>query len=346
MGIGFVTLYSPDGDSVDIYIDDKNSSLRGIANQINQDPKSPVQASVIRDDSDPDAPYKILFSAKKEGDQNQIDPPDFYFMEGASDLYIDDDREAQNAELTIDGFDIELASNDVKDFLQGVNMHLKQARPDQPFTMTISEDYQKISGKVKTLVDQLNQVLQFIIKQNTIDEKTDTKSTFAGDTTLQTMEYRVRNLVHDSFGAENPKTGDIEPIFLNQIGVEFEKTGQLSFKEDKFNKALEDNFDMIAQAISGPDGFANKLKEIFDGFTRLGSGSLSVKEQGLRARIKQIDDQIDQKNLYLDKKKQAVVDQFSRLEGTLGNLQRQQQYLSATLGSAGGGNPITQLLGG
>jgi flagellar hook-associated protein 2 len=346
LGLGFITMNLPNGDDLEIYVEDKDSSLKGIAALINKNPDSPVRASVIKDASDSETPWRLLLSGKKDGMDQQIDFPDFYFLDANVDFYLEDDREAQNASVYVDGFPIETESNDVADFLPGVNLHLKQARAGQPFTMTITEDYQKISGKVKALVEQLNQVLQFIVKQNTVDDKSDTSTTFAGDISLQSMEYQLRNTIHQAFSGGLKEDEDPIPIFLNQIGIEFDKTGQISFKEEKFNKAMEGDFDHIAEAITGPTGFANTLRRLFDTYTRTANGFLGIKEQGLRNRIKQIDDQIDQKTRMLDQKKQQITDKFARLEATMGNLQRQQQYLSAALPGAGGGNPIAQLLGG
>jgi flagellar hook-associated protein 2 len=153
-------------------------------------------------------------------------------------------------------------------------------------------------------------------------------------------------MIHQGFLAGPSNTEKRPVIFLNEIGMEFEKTGQIAFKEEKFNKALEKDFDAIAEAISGPDGFANRLRKLFDTYTRPSNGSLIIKERGIKSRIQQIDDQIDQKSRTIEQKKQQITDRFSRLEATLGNLQRQQQYLSATLPGAGAGSPISQLLGG
>ncbi len=344
LGIGFITMDLENGESAEIYIDDKNSSLKGIVSTINSTANSPVRASVIRDDSEPDAPYKLLLVGKKDGATNQIDFPQFYFMDAQSDFYIDDDNEAKNATISIDGFQIEAQSNDIPEFLPGVNLHLKQAKPDSPFFMTITEDYQKIAAKMKGLIDQLNQVLQFITKQNAVDEKTDTTTTFAGDSSLQAIEFKVRNILHQPyFYLDSPEDNPHE-IFLNQMGIEFEKTGQISFKEEKFNKTLEKNFEAIAQAITGPNGVARQMRDIYDSYMRSSDGFLTVKERGLRDRIRNIDDNIDQKTRLLESKKQALVDRFSRLEATLGNLQRQQQFLSAALPSGGG--IVSQLMGG
>jgi flagellar hook-associated protein 2 len=346
LGIGFVTVYTNDGDSIDLYVDDEHSSLHGIASLINSEKKSPVHASVVKDVSDPDEAWRLIITSNKDGLRGAVDFPDFYFLDGEKDFYLDDDREAQNAFVQIDGFPIEAESNDITDFLQGVNAHLKAARPDQPFFMTITEDYAKISGKVKAIVDQLNQILEFINKQNAIDEKSDTRSTFGGDTGLQGIEYRIRNLIHEPMPVGDEDDDDFGLMYANQIGIEFERSGLLTFKEDKFTRAMEKDFNRVAEAITGEDGLATKLRTMIDGYKKTGGGLLPIREQALRQRIKTLDDQIDNKRRALDRREQALVDQFSRLEANLGNLQRQQQYLTATLGSMGGNNLVQQLLGG
>ncbi len=345
MGLGFITLNTPDG-TAEIFIDDKQSSLRGIAAAINAEPKSPIRAAVIKDASEDTDKWKIIFSGKKEGSENDIEFPEFYFLDGAQDFYIDHNKPAKNALITVDGFQIETDSNDIQDFMPGVNLHLKGARPDQPFEIKITEDFQKISGKVKGLVDQLNGILGWINKQNQVDEKSDTRTTFAGDTSLQTIEYRLRNLFHDGFPVGDFDNGDIRFVRMGEIGIEFDRQGNLTFKEDKFTKYMEKDFETLSQVISGPYGVAGSLKQVIDGYTNFGTGALSLKEKGFRDRIKDIDGQIDMRQKMLDRKQQSLVDQFSRLGASLANLQRQQQYLGAMGAGGGGGNMVSQLLGG
>lgn len=347
LGVGFVTMNLDNGEHSELFVDEKNSSLNGIAGLINQQQNSPVRAAVVRDSVDPDNPWKLIVTAKKEGEENDIEFPEFYFLDGEKNFYIDDTHESQNARIKVDGFPIELAGNDVADFLPGVNLHLKEAAPDKPFTLNITEDQQKIAGKMKGLVEQVNGVLQFISKQNSVDEKTDTSTTFAGDTGLQTLEYRLRNQLQEGFPVGNPDDDKFKIVHLNEVGIEFDKTGQLQFKEDKFNKAIEKDYNGVSEAISGQFGFAFQLGEVFKNYTRAGTGLLAIKEQGLRSRVKNIDDQITQKSRALDQKQQALVEKFARLESSLSNMQRQQQALSAMpAGGGGGGNSIMQLLGG
>lgn len=346
LGLGFVVMKLANGDAAEVFVDEAQSSLRGVASLINAEAQSPIQAAVIKDSASEESPWKLILTAKKDGKENAVEFPEFYFMDGSQDFYIDDDHEAQNAVVQLNGFRIEQGSNDLNDFLPGVNLHLKQAKPEQPFTLTISQDTQKISGKLKGLVDKLNDVLQFIVKQNQVDESSDTRSTFAGDSGLQTIEYRLRNLMHEGYYAGQKENGEPRLVFLSDLGVEFDKAGSLTFKEEKFQKTLEKSFDQVSEAVSGQFGFAFQLKEVLNGYTQVGTGLLIQREQALRGQIKEIDRQIDDKTKRLDARQQSLVEKFSRLEASLGNLQRQQQYLSATLPSGGGGNLVQQLLGG
>jgi flagellar hook-associated protein 2 len=198
---------------------------------------------------------------------------------------------------------------------------------------------------VKGLVDQVNGILEFINKQNQVDEKSDTKSGFTGDTSLQNVEYRLRNLMHEGFPVTE-KEGKVRFVFLNQVGVTFQKNGSLQFDEGKFQKALETDFQGISEAITGEMGVASQLKSVIANYTRPNDGLLALRESGMKGRIKNIDEDIANKERRIEQKIQSITDQFSRLEGTLANMQKQQQYLSSTLGGGGGGNIVSQLLGG
>lgn len=135
-------------------------------------------------------------------------------------------------------------------------------------------------------------------------------------------------------------------IHLNEIGVEFQKDGMLSFKEEKFQKALEKDFMGISEAVSGEIGFARQVKEAISAVTRGGTGLLATRESGFKTRIKEIDRQIDSKTRQVERRAQALTEQFARLEGSISSMQKQSQYLAASMPSGGGGSLVSQLLGG
>jgi flagellar hook-associated protein 2 len=346
LGSGYISLQLANGENQDVYVMNDEASLYGIAQKINSIPDGVVKATVLKDETDADKPYRLVLNARKDGAENNVKFPQLYFVDGEEDFYIDKDKGSKNALLSVDGFDVELGSNDVPDFLQGVGMSLKQAKPGQKFTLNIKADYAKVTDKIKKVVEGVNGILEFINKQNQVDQDTDTKKTFAGDTSLQNIEFRMRNLMHEGFGAHFENEEKFKVYHLSDIGIEFDKKGVLGIKEDKFQKYMEGDFDGIAEALSGDKGFISQLKQLMDGYTDPGTGVLNTKDKSFTTRIKQIDDNIANKQRNLEKKTEELTQRFSRLEGSLSDMQRQQSYLSATLGGGGGGNPISQLLGG
>ena len=345
LGVGYISFDLPEGKSQDIYVTEDDASLYGIANKINLMPESPVKATVLKDVTDTEKPYRLVITAKKDGSESEVKFPQMYFVDGQEDLYIDQDKGAKNALLVVDGFEVELPGNEVPDFLQGIGVQLKQAKPGQKFTFNVKADYAKVTDKVKRVVEGINGVLDFINKQNAVNESSDTKSTFAGDTSLQNIEFRLRNLMHEGFGSHTENADSFKVVHLSELGIEFDKKGVVQLKEDKFQKALETDFEGVAEVVSGERGFITQLKAVMDGFSNVQGGVMVAREKGLQARIRQIDESISSKQRAIEKKTESLTNQFSRLQGSLSELQRQQSYLSATLGG-GGGNPVSQLLGG
>ncbi len=345
IGMGFIVMQKLNGDDGEVFIDEGESSLRTMANIINSEKDCAVKATLIQDYADYEKPWKLLITAKEEGFDQQIDFPHFYFLDGDEDFWVDDDHEADNAALTIDGFDIEAKTNNIADFLEGVHLRIRDADPDKVFTLSITEDKEKITEKVKKVVDQVNGVLEFINKQNAIDESTDTRSTFAGDTGLQIIEYRLRNVLHEGYPIGDPDSKDFKWVWGNQLGIQFQRSGLLGFDAEKFKTAMEKDYDLIEEAIAGPYGFAAQMNKVIQGYTRSYDGLITMRDKVMQERIKQFDTQIANKERQIEKKTEALTGRFSRLQGALNTLKGQQQYLNASLGSQGGGSSVSQLLG-
>ena len=346
LGLGYINLTLANGESKDVYVTQEDASLYGVAKKINSEIDGVVKASVLKDSTDPEKPYRLVLTSKKDGVENEVKFPQLYFVDGNEEFYVDETKGSKNGLVSVDGFEVELQSNEVGDFFQGVGVQLKQAKPGEKFTMNIKADYVKITDKVKKLVEGVNSVLEWVNKQNQVDEKSDTRSSFAGNTSLQNVEFRLRNLMHEGFPAHLDNEDKFQVVHLSDIGIEFDKKGALSFKEDRFQKMMEVDYEGIAEVVSGEKGFAFQLKTVLDGFNEPQSGVIASSEKAIQSRIKQIDDNIARKEQSLEKKTDALTGQFSRLQGALSGMQKQQQYLSATLGGGGGGSPLSQLLGG
>jgi flagellar hook-associated protein 2 len=343
IGVGYITYRTPDGTEKEVFVGADDASLTGIAKLINKDSDNGMHATVVNDGSGSDAPWRLLISLDNVGDDNKAEFPYFYFVDGEYDLYLEKERPAQDAKIKVDGFEIEVPENKVKDVIPGVTIDLKKAKPGEEFGINIGDDKEAVTGKIGDFVDSINAVLGFIKQQNNMDENTDTSRTLGGDILLQTIEGRIRSIVFKDVETSQgyKRVGD--------IGLTFQRDGTLKLDQDRFDKVLAENYSIVSEVLTGyfrPDGtkssgFIDNLGEFVNSAIRFPNGILTNRSKGLDSKIDQIDRRIEQRQRMLEQKEKNLKDKFARLEGTIAKIQSQGAGVSA-LGAAPV-NAVTQL---
>jgi len=345
VGVGFIRYNLPDGDTKEVFIGADDATLEGIAKVINKDSESGMRATVVNDGSDSDNPWRLVLSLKETGDGKKADFPYFYFVDGDRDLYLEFERPAQDAKIKLDGFEIEVPENKVKDIIPGVTIDLKRAKPGEEFSIKIDEDIQAVGTKVTDMVEKINGILAFIKQQNTMDETTDTSRTLGGDIMIKTLESRLRASIF------NPIKTDHGNFRVGDIGITFTRDGILQFDEKKFEKELSGNYEKVSQVLTGTyeegaaaknPGFMDNVNEVIGTALRFPDGLISARKKSLQSNIDQIDRRINQKQRQLQQKETQLKDKFARLESTISQIKGQGAGVAAMAGNAGPG-PVTQL---
>ncbi|MGE4131751.1 MAG: flagellar filament capping protein FliD [Bdellovibrionales bacterium] len=333
IGVGYFRFDTPDGRK-DVYINGSNNTLQGAADAINRAGIG-VKATVLNDRSDPDEPYKLMISGDAVGGENSIEYPTLYFLDGDQDLYFDEEREAKNGRIKIDGFEFEIGDNTVKDVIPGVTLELRQASPGRTVNVNVKEDMEVVVGKIKTFVDGMNGVLSFIQQQNALTKDTDTSATLGGDGLLRGIENRLRALV------QNPQYGVGSTVNrLGELGIVFNRSGVLQFDDKRFNDTLARDPTGVQKFLAG-DGFATgfipTLKREISTILNSAYGPVAIRKRALQDRISNMDRQIENKEKQLSRKEETLRAKFARLEETMSRLKGQGGQVQATLGSGGGG---------
>lgn len=337
LGVGYLKFNTPDG-SKDIYINDSNNTLDGIARAINTASLG-VSATVVQDGSDGTDGYRLIISSEHYGNNQDVDFPTIYLLDGEDDLYFDQERQSSNGKIKVNGFEVDVVNNKLDEVIPGVSLDLKSAKPGKEINLGLAENYEAIETKLRGFVETANGVLGFIQQQNTMNEKTDTSKTLGGDSSLRNVEVRLRQLLMDpAYGVQ----GSIKR--LNQLGVEFNRGGTLDFKEDKFNKVLKSNPKEILEFLRGDGslngGFIGKARNVIDGMLNSSTGIIGNKKKGFQNQISQIDRNIDNKEKNLAVKEDNLRKKFSKLEEQMAKMQAQGAQVSAF-----GGGGAAQLLG-
>ena len=343
LGVGYIQYFLPNGESKDLYVDSDNSSLDGVANLINTNPETGLRATVINDGSGSDTPWRLLLSYADTGDNNLVEFPYLYFVDGDEDLYFEFEREARDAKVKIDGFEVEVPENKVKDLIPGMTLDLKKAKPGEEFTLKIGEDTEAVTGKINDLVETINGVLKFIKEQNTIDEKTDTSRTLGGDLILQTIEGRVRSAVFSDVLTESGYRR------LADLGISFQKDGLLGMDQKKFDAALASDFNAVSQTLTGyyapngtrSQGFIQRFQGMVDTVLKYPDGVLTTRKNSLQSKMADIDRRIEQKQRLIEQKEKNLKEKFARLEETISRIKTQGAGLAAL--GAQSADPVQQL---
>jgi flagellar hook-associated protein 2 len=341
VGVGYIQYKLPNGETKDIYVDSDNASLSAIAKLINKNSDMGVTANVINDGSGSDTPWRLVLSLNATGDDKAADFPYFYFVDGDEDFQLEFQREAHDAKVKLDGFEIEAPENKLSELIPGLTIDLKKAKPGEEFTIKISEDVEAVGAKVGDLVGKLNAVLKFIKEQNSIDEKTDTSRTLGGDIMLQSLQSRIHAAVFKDVMTE---TGYHR---VGELGLSFNREGLLEFDQKKFQASISGNYNMASQILTGyideegqkSEGFMDNLNVTVNNSLRMPDGLIQSRKKTLQGSIEQIDRRIAQKQKYLEEKEKNLKDKFSRLEGTISKIKTQ----GAGVASLGGGSPVQEL---
>lgn len=321
IGVGYIRFNTKDGEK-EVYFSDENSTLEKLAQTINN-ANVGVTATVINDRSDKEDSYKIELAGAETGDDNEIEFPVVYTVDGDRDFQFVENNKAKNAIYKLDGHQFENSDNVVSDLLPGVTLDLKQAKPGQPVRVGISENYDKISEKMKSFVDAYNAALTFIQGQNKlVDGKNGLQrlGPLGGDSMLRLTQGRMQGIIQDAQITES----DIKRII--ELGVEFNRNGTLEFNQDKFKKILTENPQRVVKFLRGnlvDVGFIPNLTNKLKNLTSPGTGIINSRKKNFQDRANQIDERIERKEKTLERREDQLRRQFSKMEEAMSKINSQ-----------------------
>lgn len=344
VGTGTLTIQVGTNDAVDVTIDGTNNTLAGIAQAIN-DSDADVTASVVNNGL---GEYFLTLASKETGLSNTISltmvdgDGDIDNDSGLSQLYYSAitphtmtvTQAAANAELTVNGIDVQRAENTIDDLLEGVTLTLKTADAGNPFEVKVSRDVASVTSKIKSFIEKYNSALAALKTLQTSDPETKTVGPLQGDSTSRILQRRMQSLLSTEVEGIASSVNS-----LSELGVSADEDGVLSFDSAVFTTAYEENraevVNFFTQTTEGSEGFANQWDDFLDSYLSSTTGFLPAKEEGLNRSIEHIEDQVERIEFRLVKREENLRRQFESLELLLGQFQNTSGILSQQLDALG-----------
>jgi flagellar hook-associated protein 2 len=327
VGTGTLSI-TVNGETMDLTVDAGNNTLSGLQAAINSASDNPgVTASILNEtggsrliltsnDTGLDNAITISFADDDGNDTDASGLSMLFYIGAGDDGYAEQVASAQNALLTIDGFDIESASNTVSDAVTGVTLNLLDVGTA---TVSIERDNTEIEEKVS----------QFVASYNLLMDELDNfqEGSLSNDSGLRRMEQGFVDILAQAANIDGSDR------YLFEVGIERDEYGRLSLDSDVLADALADDFSMVTQ-LFGDDtaGYATRLYNMADSLLEIG-GIIDSREDSLDSTKDRIESSIYREEYRLDIVEKNLIAQFTALDQTLSLLQGTSNYLSNQLSS-------------
>ena len=309
------SLHSGQAQTIEVTDD----SPLGVVRAINQ-AKVGVEAQLLNT-GDPQAPYVIVVSGAT-GTKS-----DFTLTADANQLDFSNKlSSADDARLKLNGLTISRSSNHVSDLIEGVTLDLLSVTSGSA-TIDLSRQTTSIKDGVKGLVTAYND-LETTLKElgNSKSKVEQVGGALVGDSLLQSIRSQVRRYITED---SSTKSGNLAVKAARDIGLSFDRNGQLQLDESKFDNALQSNFDEVVKAFTAgtnnksiyspsPAGIAGDAVVKLDKMLRT-TGIVATQVDSANSQIEDYKAQLTKLDDRMTKLLERYTQQFSLMDSVVGN---------------------------
>ena len=242
---------------------------------------------------------------------------------------------ATNAQMTVNGINIERSSNTVDDVIEGATLNLI-APTSGTATISVTRNNEGIKARIATLVDAYNTAKDKFSDLMTVGGSNQNSGVLSGDGTMRFVAGRVKDLFT---GISSTATDNI--AYLNDIGVSFTRYGLLEIDEDRLDAALNDNYtDVVSMLSADTDNQSNfgvadrglagdAIVTIRD--LMANDGALLRATASLEARADDYADALADLELRMESLRSRYLAQFTAMETAIDQINSTKDYLTNAL---------------
>ena len=261
IGGGVLTITTQQGDQFVVTVGANQSTLADIAAAINAAADNPgIEATIVNADSGPvlvlnaadtGTAYKMTLSVSDD-DSNNTDAI------GLSQLAFDPNNssassmqltlDAENAEIVVNGQLISSTSGSVfTDVIEGVSI-TALSETTAAETATISKNTQNIVDNLNDFVKAFNDLNKTINDLGNAGVGDESAGLLVGDSLLRSLSAQLRSTI---FAQHKALPAGVQT--LSDVGIRFDREGDLSLDQAKLDGVLATNFEDVVQLLTAND---------------------------------------------------------------------------------------------
>ncbi len=276
-----------------------------------------AKATIINAGTSGSPQYKLVLTSTQKGQDNAV-VADAAFEAALGGFT--ETQTAKNAKFSINGLEVERATNTVTDVVEGVTINLANSDANKTINLTVARDTEAITKKVNDFISAYNKLASTV---NSLHQK---GGSLEADNSATSVVYQLQNVFNDA-----AKISGNSFNYLAEVGISFKKDGTLSLDSSAFNKALETkSADVVSLFTNTERGFAQRLYSQASNMLQ-NDGIVDARIKGLNASVKTLDTGIDRENLRLTNMETRLRRQYANLDSLMGSLKNTSNYLTSTL---------------
>ena len=301
-------------------------TLNGLAEAINGTPDIGVTASVVRSGTS----YQLVLTGKETGAAASFAVSSGLSGGSGVGFSATNAQTAQDASFTINNVPVNSSSNTVEGAIPGTTLTLQQESAT-PVTIMITADLSSVEELVKKFTSAYNDLTSFLETQAKAYGNKE-RDNIGGDPLVR----QLRNTLNRVAGGEVP-TGDTFTS-LAQVGLSFNRTGQLEFRAADLKSALSTDRNAVVSLFQGGsafDGAFDKVKAAISNYTSSG-GLIPTAQTRLADQLSKIGGRIEELERRLAIRKEAMQKEFIAADLAIAQLNASKSQLSSFSSSISG----------
>ncbi|MFQ2210062.1 flagellar filament capping protein FliD [Aeromonas caviae] len=241
-------------------------------------------------------------------------------------------QSASNAEITVDGSTLSSDTNTFDGTIIGLKVTvLRESDKDtdgnaKSNKVDVTTDKDGIKTMVKSFIDGYNTLVSkadALGKRNSIvaGQSQDDGGALAGDSVTRSVVNQMNSLLITPSDNSNV----FDTIF--QLGIKMDNKGVLSLDSEKFDEALDKNFEQVVAIFGGENGVAGKLATSLEDYSKTG-GLLALREDSLNSDLRTLTQKESDASAQLVKYEASLRARYGGLDTLLAKMNQSASYLS------------------
>jgi flagellar hook-associated protein 2 len=190
----------------------------------------------------------------------------------------------KDATFRVNGIELGRTTNTVTDAVQGVTLELNQAEEGKLISITVEkDDTSALKDNITSFIEQFNTSLGLINEQLAYDKESETSGPLSGDSTLLSLQSRLRSIVSRQIDGLDE---GFNAMVL--IGINFDRSGQLEVDEEQLEKVLTENLEEVRKLFVAQGSASDRSIDFIssNSDTVAGNYSVSVSQAASQASVR------------------------------------------------------------